>query len=83
MKSDISSIESFFDAIKNLAAMDGKEIRDATFPQIVTISKTEEEAKSRAEYEQYLKTGESNVGAETVASHCQNFIKDMLDKGSK
>ena len=77
-KSDDKGIDSLMNLIKDLQNLDGRDIKETTFPMHSVISKTPEAAQERAEYEQFLIDGKMLHDNLDIIG--KNFLGDMLKK---
>jgi hypothetical protein len=73
--------KAFIDIIEEIKSLEGRDIRSALVPNTVKITQSKEEAYFRSKYENYMKKGVSSVDKKTLQKSCENFLKDMVDKG--
>lgn len=78
MKDGEKAFDKVKDLIRELENIDGKNIKEITFPIESVISKTPEKAQERAAYETFLKN--DKIEEEQIENIAENFLSDMLRK---
>lgn len=71
-------IKAFSKMINDFKSLDNREIRKAIVSKKIVVSKTEEEAKDRKEYEDFMR--QSNMQQESLIKYSSFFIDDIFRK---